>query len=72
MGTSRELHHGQVAQSEADMTDKDPDKEYLERLKDVDDKVQQRLNDEFSQLRTIALVVVALALLFVVGSRFIG
>ena len=47
----------------------EPDKEYLKKLAEVDDQVRERLDQQFGQLRLIAIIGTVIVILFLVGRR---
>ncbi len=54
------------------MTGDDPDKDYLKKLADVDDQVRERLDQQFGQLRVIAICVAVAIVALLVGRRLLG
>ena len=50
----------------------EPDKEYLKKLAEVDDKVRERLDQQFGQLRLIAIIGTVVVVLFLLGRRLFG
>ena len=54
------------------MTSDKRDNDYLEKPAEVDDKVKERLDHQFSQLRVIAIIAAVLIVLLLVGRRLLG
>ena len=50
----------------------EPDKEYLKKLAEVDDKVRERLDQQFGQLRLIAIIGTVVVVLLFLGRRLFG
>lgn len=48
------------------------DKDYLEKLAEVDDKVRERLDQQFGQLRLIAIIGAVIVIAILVGRRILG
>ena len=54
------------------MTNDKRDNDYLDKLAEVDDKVKERLDQQFSQLRVIAICAAVLIVVLLVGRRVFG
>lgn len=50
----------------------EPDKEYLKKLAEIDDQVRERLDQQFGQLRLIAIIGTVIVVLFLIGCRIFG
>ena len=50
----------------------DDNTDYLEKLKDVDNNVRQRIDREFGQLRIITIAVMAVVAVVVIGRWLFG
>ena len=54
------------------MTNNNRDKDYLDKLKEVDGDVRQRLDREFGQLRAISVAVLIVVVMLVIGRWMFG
>lgn len=54
------------------MTGDERDKDYLEKLAEVDDKIKDRLDQQFGQLRVIAIGAAVLIVVLLIGRRLFG
>ena len=52
------------------MTEKDGDDDYLKKLEQVDETVRQRIDDQFGQLRVLAIIA-AIVLVLVFAGRWV-
>ena len=54
------------------MTSDKRDDDYLKKLAQVDDKVKERLDQQFGQLRIIAICAAVLIVALIIGRRIVG
>ncbi|MEM8977331.1 MAG: hypothetical protein AAGD43_35225 [Pseudomonadota bacterium] len=54
------------------MAGEERDNDYLKKLAEVDDKVKERLDQQFGQLRVIAICVAVVIVVLLVGRRLLG
>jgi hypothetical protein len=64
--------YDRTAQRGSDMTSDNGDKDYLDKLQEVDGKIRQRLDQEFGQIRVIAVVAAVLIGLLIAVRWLLG